>query len=139
MCYSLNNKFKTSVVLAGLCYLFIFSGCANHAVCPRCLVEMSAKPCQQTTEVVDTVSFCGSNLGTQPNEDPKNKTEPVSRLWDFADIILYVVVSILAALVLKNTGKENKLLSRVSSLIYDSCSSGKRTILRILNRFIRRK
>lgn len=132
MSYYATTKVKTSALLVYLSCLFIFTGCIKSSMCSRCSEDVVVAKHSHPKKLLSNDSISIKNKQESPSDNLAPSNKVISRLWCFTDIILYVVVPILVALALKNTGKENKLLSRVSALIY-------KIMLRVINRIIRRK
>lgn len=121
---------KVAVVAVSLC---VFAGCLDTGVCSRCLLPKSVTEAEigtRTTSVATPVS--------QASKRPEVVREGyVTKFIDkFPEVVIYALVSILAAFIFNKTGKVNGFLSYITTQIYDRCSSGKRKVLAIINSIV---
>lgn len=124
--------FRLAIVLT---VLFLFAGCTSSGVCVRCRSQQSSDSFRtppvginRADKPVDIPAVKGSGTLEQRKEDRLAKA-----INEVGYLVFYVIVASLSAWVLQRTGREDTLLARISASIYDSCSSTKKTILRILN------
>lgn len=122
---------KVAIVAVSLCML---AGCLDTGVCSRCLLPKSAS---ESTPAVDSLSATTSDSSQVSEQCKSTSKNHVIKVVDrFPDVVMYALVSILAAFIFSKTGKVNGFLSYITTQIYDGCSSGKRKVLAIINSIV---
>ena len=113
--------------------IYVFTGCIDTGVCSRCLLSKSAMGAEISpipTSVATSVSPAPERTGII------SKGYVIKFIDKFPEVVIYILVSILAAFIFNKTGRVNGFMSYITTQIYDRCSSGKRRVLAIINSII---
>lgn len=126
--------FTSAMTLAVALLLF---GCINPELCVRCRstkLSSSSNAPVHVTKQPDLPSASNPSTVQDPAKSEKGREDKLAEAIDNVGyLVFYVIVASLSAWVLQKTGREDTLLARISAGIYDSCSSTKKAILRVVN------
>ena len=126
------HMFKLAIVLT---VLFLFTGCTSSGICVRCRSQKLSENLRTPPSGINRVDKPAAiPVVRDSGTSEKSKEDRLAKaINDVGYLVFYVIVASLSAWVLQKTGREDTLLARISASIYDSCSSTKKAILRIVN------